>query len=174
MKAKLEDNELIEIGKCISNGDKTVMEEMQCCVSDTKKYFKVHQNQYEDRGIEEEEIEEKELQWLALADSLIEHGYSCELDWKCEKEDFIWCLESLSGIQFYHLSLEEDWFQEEDSVVEWCSVLDEKWKSKKVCMAALDIDSDSYVIFPISVTDFKKLTELAEKIECRIALVKEM
>ena len=53
-------------------------------------------------------------------------------------------------------------------------MLDEKWKEKGVCIAALDIDSDSYVIFPILESELDKLMELAEKVDGRIALAKEM
>lgn len=175
VETKSEGKELLEIGLCISRGNDTVIKDMQNCISNTIAYLKEHQSQYEERGIEEEDIEDEEfIRWIGLADCLINHGYICELDWNSEKNEFIHFLNSLSGMQFYNLTLEKDWFEEDAYVAEWCDVLDEKWKTKEVCMAALDINSDSYLIFPISIADFKNIKETANKIGHRIALAKDM
>ena len=173
----LEQNPLLEIATCISQGDKSVEAAVKKCLSDMDTYFEEHVEDFEDRGYEEEELEdagEEELQWIALADILINHVYCCELDWKCEKEDFVECFNELQGMEVYNLTLEEDCLEEEADVTEWCTVLDEKWKEKGICIAALDIDSDSYVIFPIEEAELDKLMELAEKVDGRIALAKDM
>ena len=175
----LENHELLQIGTLISKGDKSIEKEIKKCLSDMDAYYEEHEEDYEDRcldreTIEEEEVEEEELQWIALVDILINHAYCCELDWKCYKEDFVYCLNELHGMEFYNLTLEEDWLDEEADVTEWCTVIDEKWQEKGVCVAALDIDSDSYVIFPIMKKELEKLMELADEIDCRIALAKDM
>lgn len=168
---------LLEIAMCISQEDGAVIKAVEQCLSDMDAYFAEHVEDFEDRGFEEEELEEvdqQELQWIALADSLINYVYCCELDWKCDKEEFADCVKELQGMEIYDLTLEEDWLEEDADVTEWCAVLDEKWLEKGFCMAALDIDSDSYVIFPLLESDLEKLMELAEQIGGRIALAKEM
>lgn len=168
---------LLEIGMYISQEDEAVIKAMEQCLSDMDAYFAEHVEDFEDRGFEEEDLKEadqQELQWIALADSLINHVYCCELDWKCDKEEFLDCVNELQGMEIYDLTLEDDWLDEDADVTEWCAVLDEKWQEKGVCMAALDIDSDSYVIFPMLESDFDKLIELAEQAGGRIALAKEM
>ena len=175
--AMLEKKPLLEIGMCISQEDEAVKVAFEQCLSNMDAYFEEHVEDFEDRGFDEdelEEVEEQELQWIALADSLINHVYCCELDWKCDKEEFADCVNELQGMEVYDLTLEEDWLDEDADVTEWCAVLDEKWQEKGVCIAALDIDSDSYVIFPILESELDKLMELAEKVDGRIALAKEM
>lgn len=172
----LENHELLEIAKLISKGDKSVEKAVQKCVSDMDSYYDEHEEDFEERwldreAIEEDEIEEDELQWIAMVDILINYVYCCELDWKCYKEDFVECLKELHGMERYGLSLEEDWLDEEADIREWCSVLDEKWKEKGVCIAALDIDSDSYVIFPVLEEELEQLIELAEEVDRRIKRV---
>lgn len=175
----LENHELARIGKIISKGDKSVEEEVKKCLADMDAYYDEHEEEFEERGlgredIEDEEIGEEELQWLTLVDILIDHMYCCELDWKCYKEDFVEFLSELHGMEHYDITLEEEWLDEESDIREWCSVLDEKWKEKGACIGALNIDSDSYVIFPILKTELEELMELAEEVDQRIGLAKNM
>ena len=46
------------------------------------------------------------------------------------------------------LELSDKWFDEDESVPQWCNILDKKWLSEAAYVAGIDIDSDSYVIFP--------------------------
>ena len=173
----LEKNELLQIGNYISHGDKAVEKVLKKCVSDFDAYYEECVEDFEERGFDEdemEEYEEEELQLISLAYILINHGHCCELDWKCAKEDFVWSFSKLYGVEFYNLTWEEDWLDEDANVTKWCSVLDEKWQEKGVCIAALDLCSDSYVIFPVLEKDLEKLMELADEIDCKIALAKDM
>lgn len=175
--SKLEQNPLFEIATLISQEDSMVTEAVTQCLSDMDTYYEQHIEDFEDRGFDEEEIEEieeEELQWIALVDILINHAYCCELDWKCDKEEFVDCLSELQGMEAYQLAVDEAWLDEDADVTDWCAVLDEKWQEKEICIAALDIDSDSYVIFPVLTTEFDELVELAEEADYRIALAKDM
>ena len=44
---------ILEIARLISDGDQEVMGEAAECVSDPKRYFEVHIDRYEERGIED-------------------------------------------------------------------------------------------------------------------------
>lgn len=149
----------------ITGNDSEVLKELTEAIEDFNQYYEAHQELFEERGIDT--VEEASL-WIAMVDNLIEHAYLHELDYSCEKEDFIWALERLKGYQRLQLSMEEDWFSEDEEITGWCELLDEKWKPQKVCIAGLDIDSDSYVLFPVLLEDFVRCQECAKKLGQRI------
>lgn len=162
---------LSEIASCISNGDEMAVHRMETCAADVRKYCVQYQEQYAARGLNDD-ADEDLLRWIGLADCLLEYGHACELDWKCEKADYLYLLSALKGMKA--LPLQDEWFDEDESIVEWCEILDEKWKDLGMCIAAFDIDSDSYVLFPASAADFEKLKELAAAVGQRIELAKRL
>lgn len=162
---------LIKIANSITGQDAEVETTLKKCMEDFTSYYKAHVEDFEDRGIDEEELEEygeEEWQWIALVDLLINHGYCCELDWKCQRDDFVKYISKLQGMETYDLVIEKDWLDEDADVTQWCAVLEEKWKSQGICIGALDIDSDSYVLFPMPEGKLEELILWAEDIEQRI------
>ena len=59
-------------------------------------------------------------------------------------------------------------------MTEWCHVIDQKLADQHYCLASMDIDSDSYVIFMIKTSYFNELVEITEAIGYRIDLTKNM
>ena len=167
---------LMAIGEAISSGDSAVMAEIEKCVKDTEAYFEENEERFEERGIEQEDAEDdaEEVRWIALVDILEVNGYVCERDWKDELEDFVYFLGNLKGTKSRELPIDSEWFDEDDDVARWCEILDEKWADKGVCVAAIDIESDSYVLFPYEVKKLSELSELAETLERRIDVAKNM
>ncbi len=172
----LQEHPILAIASAISAGDKQVMEEIKKCLEDTESYFQEHAERFEERGVDDlEDVEDiEEIQWLAMVDALEENGYVCERDWDDELEDFLHFLGNLKGVSSNGLSIEADWFDEGEGITEWCTVLDEKWEAAVFCVAAIDIDSDSYVLFPCASDQLDELSELAESVECRIDLGQNM
>lgn len=158
---------LLEIAASISNGDKEVALELEECISDTKRYFKNHCEYYEARGVKNAENEDL-IQWMTLVDVLSRHDYVCELNWKCGKEGFTYFMKMLSQARNEKLKVSEEWFSEDGSIIEWCHVLDEKWKTQGMCVAAIEIDGNSYILFPFLSVALAFLEETAEKIGYRI------
>lgn len=167
---------LVAIGKAISTDDKVVTAEIEKCVTDTEAYFEENEERFEERGMEPEDMEEnvEEVRWIALVDILEVNGYVCERDWKDELEDFVQFVGNLKGTKSRELPIDLEWFDEDGDVAEWCKVLDEKWADKGVCVAAIDIESDSYVLFPYEVGKLGELCELAEALERRIDMAKNV
>lgn len=162
---------LLKITNCITKQDAEVEKEVKKCMESFDAYYEAHIEGFEERGIEEEELEdyeEEELQWLALADLLVSRAYCCELDWKCYLEDFCECISQLQGVEEYNLTIEQEWFDEEGDVTDWCTVLEEKWKDQGMCIGALDLDSDCYVLFPVPSDELEQLIQWAEEIGQRI------
>ena len=166
----------VAIAAAISADDKAVIARMKDCVSNTKAYVQKNEERFEERGFEIEDLEdeEEEIRWLALVDILEENEYVCERDWKDELEDFVYFVGNLKSVKARALPLEKEWFDEEGNVVDWCKVLDEKWKDLGCCVAAIDIDSDSYVLFAYDVDKVDKLCELAEELDRTIDWAKNM
>ena len=153
----------VEIARVISGGDKAVMEEIAACTEDPKNWFEEHRDRYEERGVDSHG-DLDQVQWLGLVDILADHGWVCERDWKDELEDFLFFLQQLKGCQALQLPLDPAWFNPDGDIPAWCGVLTEKWSAQGVRMAAIGIDSDSYVLFPASAAQFASLQALAEEI----------
>lgn len=154
---------LAEIARLISYGDEAVLQEVSACTADPQAWFAAHQDRYEERGVLSGGDLEL-VQWLGLADILEEHGCVCERDWKDEKEDFIFFVQNLKGFREQSLVLDPAWLDGEDDIPAWCHVLAEKWSSQEVRMAAIDMDSDSYVLFPVPSGQFPALQKAAREI----------
>lgn len=154
---------ILEIAAIISNGDEAVLQEVAACTSDPAGYFVAHQERYEERSVYDANDRE-EIQWLGLVDILEPHVYVCELDWKDAKEEFLYFLEHLKGMKRLGLELQEDWFSEKDDISIWSRILDEKWKPQQCCLTCIDINSDSYVLFPCGLAEAEQLKTLAAQL----------
>ena len=163
---------LIEIARIISGGDEEVLQDVTSCAQDPKGWFAAHQERYEERGVVDDPDDLDQVQWLGLVDILEEHGWVCERDWKDDLEDFSYFVQNLHGFQKLGLELDPDWLDEDEDISAWCGVLTEKWEG--VCVAAIDIDSDSYVLFPTSTAQLADLQRLAGEIGHRIDAAERM
>lgn len=166
------ENNLLAIGMAISNDDTQVKAELETCINDTKAYFLENKERFEERGISEAALDE--IRWISLVDILEINGYVCERDWQDELDDFVYFVEKLKGVASRKLALDLQWFKEEDDVSTWCEMLDEKWAEKGICIAGIDIGSDSYVLFPYETEKLGELSRLAEGLERRIVMAKTM
>lgn len=83
-------------------------------------------------------------------------------------------MQELKGVKDNHLPLDKDWFDEEEEITDWCGIIDSKWVLQDMCVAAIDIGSDSYVMFICNINVLHKLLQYAEETEYRIARVCNM
>ena len=165
---------ILKIAELVSDNNSAVMAELSACAENTEQYYKEHGRKYEllenlggnmfsqhkcRTHIKEEDC--SCIQWIVLAECLVKNNIAAALDWKCELEDFSYCIKGLAGKKKYKLSFRKTWFCEEDSIEEWCGVLNEKWKSAGVCIVQLDMESDTYIILPLSSADYEQLKQLA-------------
>lgn len=151
--------------------DMEVRERLSACFLSPGKYYNEHAEQYEDRGFEGDEPEDK-ISWIGLANEMIACGTAVELDWKTDKEEFSGQMKGLADR--HQLALREDWLKADGDIPVWCAALDEKWAEADFCAAAMDIDSDSYVIFICKREVLKKLQALGKKIHHRFDFAKNM
>lgn len=158
---------LVEIARIITNGDDAVLRDAAACAEDPRGWFEAHQERYEERCIDSPDDLDLVL-WLGLADLLEEHGWVCERDWKDELEDFLYFLGHLKGAQSLGLPMEPAWFREDGDIPLWCGILADKWSAQGIQVAAIDIDSDSYVLFPATAGQLSQLRQLADAVGHRI------
>ena len=166
-------NGLLEIIKIASLQNDEILRQAQECIENTSEYYKDHREDFEARGLFVKD-ELSFLQWIGCIDLLINNEFACECDWKEERDEFVFQISFLQGIDTLALEIDSEWFDQNQAIPEWCEILDEKWKKSNCVVAAFDIDSDSYVMFPCRKDDIKKLSELAEGFGYRIGYAKDM
>ena len=145
-----------------------------------------------------EDDSEEDLQWLGMVNCLIRNNYVYETDDNVQITEFGWELKNLCGFKEYGLSLdskfldvdygvdrydineddedvfdydEEEDFIEDDNIIGWCKYLDNKWADENVCIGMININSDSYIIFPIDCDVLEELEDLADSIDRHISSV---
>ena len=144
--------------------DKTALKNVNTCFTDYKKYYDTHQAQYEDRGIENAD-EPETIMWFAIVDCLLENNLAVEVDWQEEPAAVADLLNNT--IKNDTLKIDPEWFLSED-LTECFEVINSKWKGQNTVLAAIDIDSDSYVLVALKTEQFEKAKKLAEDIERNI------
>ena len=159
-----------ELVKTISD-DKGFLQNMDRCFCYPREYFKDNADRYDDRGITSRDAIDTSV-WIAVADEMLESGIAIELDWKEEKDEFLSRIEELTKEN--NLVVDEGMLDDEGDIPSWCKELDNKWMKDGYCVAGIDIDSDSYVLFVCKTDNLKSLTELAKSINHRIDFAKNM
>ena len=159
-----------ELVKTMSD-DKDFLQNMDRCFCHPREYFKDNVDRYEERGITNRDAIDTFV-WIALTDELLESGAAIELDWKEEKEEFLSSIEGLANEK--DLVVDDVLLDDEGDISTWCKELDNKWMKDGYCVAGIDIDSDSYVLFVCKTDNLKSLTELAKSINHRIDFAKNM
>lgn len=167
------DNVVLQLAELLSNQHPDVIKEVSACTEDTKEYYMGNSGSKTDlkNGVEDLEFTAEDcscIQWIVMVKCLLEHGIAIELDWKCELNDFYCCTGQIAGNHSNHLPFCMEWFDEEDSVWEWCGILNAKWAEnqcagKDACLVQLDMESDSYVLLVISPEQFKLAQKYARE-----------
>lgn len=181
----------VDIVRTISGNDLSAVQEAQECVEQTMSWYQNHQDAYGERGLDEECMEDgygprwmddegrmNNLRWIGIVDILIAHKYATERDHSDLKEDYVGMLTSLENFQKllpdFDKSLLDGVLDEKGWIVPWFEQTDAVLSSQGCVVAALDIESDSYVIFPCRTEDLEKLAALAAATGNRIDYARNM
>lgn len=159
----------MEISKLITDDD-SILSNLSLCFQNPKLYFEKNIERYSYR-IESEENTDQ-VAWFAIVDELIDGGIAVELDWKEALNEFVSRMKELADNNNLHI--EAAWFDENEDIPVWCKVIDEKWERQGFCVGAIDIDSDSYVMFICKIEILKKLIILSKEINHRFDFAKNM
>ncbi|MCI9369215.1 MAG: hypothetical protein HFH65_02625 [Lachnospiraceae bacterium] len=158
------DSKVLKIAEILSNNCSEILAELSSCVENTEQYYKEHKTKYEIFKNLGGTVTEKDydcIQWIVLIESLVEQTIAAAFDWKCEFEDFSYFVKGAPDKKKYKLPFRKAWFQEDDSIEEWCVILNDKWKSKGACLTQLEMENDSYILLPLLFADYEQVKQLA-------------
>ena len=116
--------------------------------------------------------EKDKIVWIAIVDELTESGDVIELDWKEGFEEFTAQMKNLADNN--NLDLQENRLNRGVNIPDWCEILDEEWNSQGFCVGAMDIDSDSFVMFVCGRETLENLMALGKKVNQRFDFAKNM
>lgn len=168
---KLPENEaLTEIFTSISEGDPAAAEEIRLCLNEPRKFAQKYANGFAERCVNIGKAEESELKWLGCTDILIRSGYAQECDYNCELADLVFSVNGLKSVKDVGIEFSEEDFDEDEDITAWCRQIGGMPSNRGIRIGALDIDSDSYVIFAAKPEKIERLKSLAKSAGQRIDL----
>lgn len=168
---QLSENEALkEIFTAISENNSAVTEEVARCLDEPRKFAEEHASDFAERCVNIEKAENSELKWLGCVDILIGNGYAQECDYSCELADLIFSVNGLKSVKALGMEFSEDDFDEDEDITAWCKQIGSKSSESGICIGALDIDSDSYVIFAADPEKLERLKLLGKSAGQRIDL----
>ena len=108
--------------------------------------------------------------WEGLCKKLVRSGRAASLDWKSEREDFVAAVQSLTAGT--GLAVDEELLGEADGISVWSKNVNAMWEDH--ILAALDMNSEDYVLLVLTRMDFACASEYARALLHRIARAEEM
>ena len=108
--------------------------------------------------------------WKGLCKKLVRSGRAAALDWKSEREDFVAAVEALAADT--GLAVDADLLGEMDGIPAWSKAVNAMWEDH--ILAAMDMNSEDYVLLVLSRMDFERASECARDLLHRIARAEEM
>lgn len=150
---------ILEIARLITDNE-TVLANLKTALENPDSYFADNAARYEERGMDVKSSSRKELYWIALADELSEGGCMFEVDYKCEREDFLWALEQLNNYGSIAQAIGSVKLDENEDIEDWGEEINLAL-AEKAFVCYIDIDSDSYPLVIISGGVLEKVQKLA-------------
>lgn len=145
-------NAFMTLAELLSAEDPSILPDLTACAADPARYFEEHQGApgpFQHLGGTATEADCPSIQWVVLLDLLVSRGLAAELDWKCEREDFVDAVGALAGVRSGKLPLAPGWFDPDAALDAWCETLDARWNGLHRRMVYLYIYSDSRVLLPL-------------------------
>ena len=160
------------IAKLLPNGD-TLFTKVERCIDAPKQYCADNAERYRERGMDEND-RNFNIIWAAIANEMLDNGNAVEMDWDVTKQEF--CLKMKGLADKYHLTLNEDWLDEEDEIETWCEILNKQWANRELCVASFVMMCGNYcqLYFIHKRQDVEKLSDLCLEVSQDIKVVKRV
>ena len=160
------------IAKLLPNGD-TLFTKVERCIDAPKQYCADNAERYRERGMDEND-RNFNIIWAAIANEMLDNGNAVEMDWDVTKQEF--CLKMKGLADKYHLTLNEDWLDEEDEIETWCEILNKQWANRELCVASFVMMCGNYcqLYFIPKRQDVEKLSDLCLEVSQDIKVVKRV
>ena len=160
------------IAKLLPDGD-TLFAKVERCIDAPKQYLIDNMERFREREMDENE-RNCDIIWATIANEMLDNGNAVEVDWEVTKQDF--CLKMKGLADKYHLTLNEDWLEEEDEIETWCEILNKQWADRELCVArfVMVCGNYCYLYFIHKRQDVEKLSDLCLEVNQNINVVKRM
>ena len=160
------------IAKLLPDGD-ALFAKVERCIDAPKQYLIDNAERYREREMDENE-RNCDIIWAAIANEMLDNGNAVEMDWEVTKQEF--CLKMKGLADKYHLTLNEDWLNEDDEIDTWCDILNKQWADWGLCVAKFTIvcGNFGYLYFIYERQDVEKLSDLCLEVNQCIDVAKEI
>lgn len=160
------------IAKLLPDGD-ALFAKVERCIDAPKQYLIDNMERFREREMDENE-RNCDIIWAAIANEMLDNGNAVEVDWEVTKQDF--CLKIKGLADKYHLTLNEDWLNEDDEIDTWCDILNKQWADWGLCVAKFTIvcGNFGYLYFIYERQDVEKLSDLCMEVNQCIDVAKEI
>ena len=160
------------IAKLLPNGD-ALFAKVERCIDAPKQYLIDNMERFREREMDENE-RNCDIIWATIANEMLDNGNAVEVDWEVTKQDF--CLKMKGLADKYHLTLNEDWLNEDDEIDTWCDILNQQWADWGLCVAKFTIvcGNFGYLYFIYERQDVEKLSDLCMEVNQCIDVAKEI
>ena len=160
------------IAKLLPDGD-ALFAKVERCIDAPKQYLIDNMERFREREMDENE-RNCNIIWAAIANEMLDNGNAVEMDWDVTKQKFWLKLKGLADK--YHLTLNEDWLNEDDEIDTWCDILNKQWADWGLCVAKFTIvcGNFSYLYFIYERQDVEKLSDLCMEVNQCIDVAKEI
>ena len=160
------------IAKLLPNGD-ALFAKVERCIDAPKQYLIDNMERFREREMDENE-RNCDIIWATIANEMLDNGNAVEVDWEVTKQEF--CLKMKGLADKYHLTLNEDWLNEDDEIDTWCDILNKQWADWGLCVAKFTIvcGNFGYLYFIYERQDVEKLSDLCMEVNQCIDVAKEI
>lgn len=160
------------IAKLLPDGD-ALFAKVERCIDAPKQYLIDNMERFREREMDENE-RNCDIIWATIANEMLDNGNAVEVDWEVTKQEF--CLKMKGLADKYHLTLNEDWLNEDDEIDTWCNILNKQWADWGLCVAKFTIvcGNFGYLYFIYEPQDVEKLSDLCMEVNQCIDVAKEI
>ena len=160
------------IAKLLPDGD-ALFAKVERCIDAPKQYLIDNMERFREREMDENE-RNCDIIWATIANEMLDNGNAVEVDWEVTKQEF--CLKMKGLADKYHLTLNEDWLNEDDEIDTWCDILNKQWADWGLCVAKFTIvcGNFGYLYFIYERQDVEKLSDLCLEVNQCIDVAKEI
>ena len=159
----------------LSGGDRAVGAAVAQAVVDPEGYLETFEETAERLFDADDPARDPRLPWLALVDRLLATLRAVEIDWHTAKADIDWSLEQtiayarVPDVTRRAIAA----LAETSSAIETLQEIARLLADDGLRLAAMDIDSDSYVLLILSDTEYEQATAIADTLGCVLRDVRE-
>ena len=155
---------LLALAAVLVPADPSLGEAVTAAIAAPQRYTETHATTADRIETLDESGRKRWLPWLALVDELIARHRAVELDWKLDAADVIWNLEQLTSYAALAESRKASItaLHGDGATIGTLRTIAGLLAADQRVLAALDIDSDSYVIVLLSDADYAKARSLAQ------------